>query len=256
VKRRGNHSRALTKTQLRARYAEDRRKGKILQKKGLISARANLTRAKPSLAVRKKIASLEGVLDGRSQAVEITDVMAPKYKRAGYRVIGRKVILDKSPGQKFVRDKSDIILVDEGRTGGFESVLIPFDIRSIQQFVDWIREDPDQLMALLPPGTAFAFTYQGNNSRHIFTDPLELADYLEHYNPEGWQHFVLYRLISPRDWIAGASKPRLKRSSQDRRYKASSKTGQNQRYYQHNKTKIKNKNARAYAALKARLAKK
>ena len=236
--KRGKHSRALTKTQLRAKYANVRREGRILQKKGLISDRANLSKAKPSLAVRKKIASLGGLFNGTQQVVPITDVMRRRYKTAGYRVIGQNLILDKQPQQKFKRRRSEIILEDNNiRFGGqrhaFETILLPLDIRTLPEFVEWIREDPEKLMALLPPGTAFAFTFHGHNSRQIFSDPLELADYLENYyaGTDEWQHFLLYRLIRPHEWVSGTGQRNFKRKSKGR----GDRSAEYKRYYRHNR---------------------
>ena len=236
--KRGNHSRSLTKAQLRAKYTNDRREGRLLQKKGLLSPRANLTRAKPSLAVRKKIASLQGIFNGTQQAVEITDVQRPKLKASGYRVIGRKVIFDKQPRQRFKRRRNEFILEENniGRDGdhsAFETVMLPLDVRSLPDFAEWIRKDPDRFMALLPPGTAFAFSFHGHNSRQIFSDPLELADYLESYfaGADAWQHFLLYRLINPGEWRGGTGQRNYKRKSG----KQSNRSREYKRYYQHNR---------------------
>lgn len=247
-------SRKLTKRQIRARYASARREGRILQKKGLLSSRANLSKAKPSLAVRKKIDSLRGILTGTQQAVEITDVMAPRFKARGMRVIGNKVILDKQPEQKFVRRRSEIILRDTSRntqTSGlsFETILIPIGIRSLQEFIDWIEDDPEKLQRMLPPGTAFAFTFHGHNSREIFPDALSLAEYLRNYLLAGqssWQHFVLIRLIRPGDWVAGIGRRnRRLKSSQDRRQGIKSRSQEYKRYHQTHR-KIKNEYSKAY----------
>jgi len=237
--KRPKHSRALTKTQLRAKYANARREGRILQKKGLLSPRANLSKARPSYRVRKKIASLSGIFDGTQQSVPITDVMKKRYKTAGYRVIGQNLILDKQPRQRFKRVKSEIILEEKDFEGGtvrraFETVLFPLDVRSLPGLVEWIREDPDRFMALLPPGTAFAFTFHGHNSRQIFSDPLELADYLETYaaGEDAWQHFTMYRLINPAAWEGG----RGKRKSFKRR-SSKSRSNEYRKYYQYNRAK-------------------
>ena len=224
----------------------------MLQKKGLLSPRANLSKAKPNLAVRKKIASLSGIFNGRQQAVEVTDVMLPRYKKAGYRTIGRNVIFDKQPMQRFKRRRSEIILEETPVTGGqperaFETVMLPLDISSLQAFVEWIREDPDRFMAYLPPGTAFAFTFHGHNSRQIFSDPLELADYLEHYfaGTDAWQHFLLYRLINPGAWVAGQGRRNVSGNIKSRRGKKS-RSGEYKRYYQANIARKKKYNTEYY----------
>lgn len=227
--------------------------GRLLQKKGLLSSHANLSKAKPSYLVRKKIHSLSGIFNGTQQALPVTDVMLPKYKAAGYRTIGRQVILDKQPRQRFVRRKSDIILEETDRSGGpvqraFETILFPLDVRSLPGLVEWIREDPDRFMALLPPGTAFAFTFHGHNSRQIFSDPLELADYLETYfaGTDAWQHFTMYRLINPAAWQAG-----LGHRKSFKRRSGKARSAEYKRYYQYNKEKKRLANKKYYQMLKS-----
>lgn len=228
-----HHSRRLTKSQLRARYAPVRALAKKLQAKGLISPRANLSRAKPSLAVRKKALSLEGIFTGHQQAVEVTDVMASRFRKSGRRVIGRKVIFDKNPGQNVKKAKGEIVIEEPGQQGAFETVILPVSIKNLQAFIDWIETDPERLDAMMPPGTFFAFTYYGKNSREI-GDARWLTDYLKRYadtGGKGFQHFVLVRVMHGSEWKSEPARKRTRaRSLRDGRRQTARSAEYRKRY--------------------------
>ena len=224
------HSRKLTKAQLHKRYAYERKIGRMLVRKGLLSPRANISKGKPSSSVLKKIRSLEGIYTGSQQEVYLPTVLRNRYIGAGYRVIGKKVIIAKQPDQKIVKRGDELLIVSPTDHAAFETIIFPMTVATIGEFVDWIDEDPWRAQQFLPPGTDFAFTYYGNNSKRIFPlagpswVPDTMADWLKHYpqdNEEKWQNMVIVRLIDASKWTAGTMKkkrytPRSKKQSSNR----------------------------------------
>lgn len=244
---------------MRARYASYRREGRILQKKGLISPRADLTRAKPSLAVRKRIESLKGILSGEQQAVVLPDVMRDKFRKAGRRIIGNKVIFDKKPNERIKKVRGEVILQGRlrerngrrTRNDMFETVILPYGINDIEEFVEWLESNPERAERLLSSGTAFAFTFYGNHSRDT-GDAEWLTEYLKAYLTSGkdaWENFTLIRLHKGQAWEGGLGYRRNKPSSSSanrskRHYEK--KSNQNKAYYQTHQRQIRKRQNQYY----------
>jgi hypothetical protein len=179
---------------------------------GLISSKADTTRAKPSLAVRKKTAELSGIFNQTQEVVAVGPKTAAKYRSAGKIVIGNRVIIDKQPSEKVFRNRQgEIEIVDTfigGGVGAFYSqIILPVNVRNFKDFYDWIVAHPDELDAMAGPGGAFGFSFYGNNSLETGNADW-LIDYLKHYKPlfaqdgqaaesvKAFRHLNLYRLPS------------------------------------------------------------
>jgi len=190
----GKRSRRLTKRQLSQKYASARKELRVLRSKGLVSPRANLSKAKPSSALLKKLEALRPVITGDVQAVRVPRSKAKEYSSSGYKVINNRVLVPVQPGEnatyrpsRYVRGKyvtNDTIRVtgEKGTTRQYlERILIPLDFQHFQEFNAWLQEDPDRLQRLLPDDAIIGFTYFGNRSQET-GDAHWLAQYLQHYS--------------------------------------------------------------------------
>lgn len=189
----GKLRRRLTKRQLTQKYASARKELRVLQSKGLVAKSANLSKPRPSLALRKKLETLRPVLTGEVQAVRVPASKAKDFASSGYRVLNNRVLVPTVKGEtakyvpsRYVRGKyvtNDTIRITNEKgspTGYLERILIPLDFEHFKQFNEWLQADPNRLQSLLPADAIIGFTYFGNRSRET-GDAHWLASYLLKY---------------------------------------------------------------------------
>lgn len=177
-KRKG--SRRLTKAAIRKRYAPIRATARKLQRKGLISSRADLSRAKPSLSVRKKAAALRGVTTGFQEAVTVGPATAKRYREAGFKVVGRKVIIEKTPEETLTRNRRGEIEMRNPWGNPFTQIILPVNMRNLPAFRSALHDHTEEFQKMAGPGGYFGFSFYGNKSYET-GDAQWLASYLDLY---------------------------------------------------------------------------
>lgn len=184
AKRSKNKRRGLTAQERRAKYSGARKDLSKLKRKGLVSPRANLRRAKPSSGLLKKLEILRPVLEGRAEAVKLPRNVRADYKDAGYFTTRGLTVVTKNPFERVVVSKEELPelkprILKKGASY-LRKIVLPVNVRRGDKFRDWLENDYHNLEKLAPDGALFAFTFKGYNSRDVKTAD-EMFEYLTHY---------------------------------------------------------------------------
>lgn len=199
----------------RQKYANVRSDLSKLKAKGLISPKANLRKAMPSLALRKKAEILRPVLEGKAQAVRLPKATRADFKEAGYNTVRGQTIIPKNVNQKVKVNNAgrpEIIEYREGKAvkSPYTVIILPADVSNFSAFYKRLTDDPTWLQKMLGRDGYVGFTFWGHNSLEVGTAEW-LADYLKHYQPlfgdhddsaRAFKHLVLYKIKadSIADW--------------------------------------------------------
>lgn len=198
---------------------------KVLKSKGLVSKRVDARKQRPTRYMRAKVKQLAPILHGEAVGVKVRPDLLKKYKEAGFNIVNRRVIVEKTP-EEISRTRKGLPLLRRHLGGEFaqERLVLPFGPRNIDDFRAKVSADPRAFDSLKEPGDLFAFKLFGNNSLSTFDDIVSLLEYLEHYQvfssyhkEEAWTSLQFFR-VAPGAW---KHSPRAKRTdtatAQDRR---------------------------------------
>lgn len=209
------HRRKLTKRQLSSKYKEVRRQLRSLQKKGLVSKQANLSKPKPSYSLRRKAADMRRVLEGSATGVYVPKNIQHAYKEAGFKIVNGQIIIEHDVGEKPVYEpkyKNIVIKHPRGKPRYIMEVKLPINM-DFQSFYDRLTSDYKWLENMAPKGAIFGFTYFGARSLEA-GDAQWLSEYIVHYSTfydpswdkEAWQNLVIYAFDRDQDWEARDNK--------------------------------------------------
>lgn len=192
--KRGHGKRRLTQKQLRSKYSAVRTDLKKLRRLGLVSQRANLDKARPSLALRRKAESFQALLSGEQQLVRVPRSKAKEFESIGYRNTSRGLLVPVHLGEKaqyraagyrrgrYVPEQGLVIVPPiDSPQNGLVRIILPIDLNTYAAFDEWI-DNPERLERLKPQGSGifFGFTFMGNRSLGT-GDAQWVRDELRHY---------------------------------------------------------------------------
>ncbi len=195
----------------------------VLRSKGLVSKRVDARKQRPTRYMTKKVRILSPVLHGEATGVKVHPDLLKQYKEAGFNIVNRRVIVEKTP-EEISRTRKGLPLMRRHLGGQFvqERLVLPFGPRNIEDFRKRVTENPSSFSSLKEPGDAFAFKIFGNNSLATFEDIELLLDYLEYYSAfssngreEAWNSLQFFR-VAPGTWRQ-SEKRRRTVTEQDRR---------------------------------------
>ncbi len=167
---------------------------------------------KPSSGLLKKLEVLRPVLTGNAQAVKLPARQRRDFKDAGFTTTRGYTIISKAPYETVKVSKEGLpelktTKVERGAPF-LRRIILPANVRRMDTFEKFLRDEPERFAALAPEGALFGFTYYGNRSRNIV--PLNrLYEYLLKYNAifedEGrFEQLILYAMdySNARRWYA------------------------------------------------------
>ena len=198
----------------------------LARKKGLVSARVDARKQKPTRYMRTKIKKLAPVFEGTSAAVKVPPKMARQYRKAGFSVFGNAVVVAAEPGE-IASIKKGMPLMRRRLGGDFweERLVLPITVHNLSEIEADLEARSAYYNSLKDPDELFAFKLFGANSLATFEDFELMLEYLSHYQvfetndePETWESINFYR-VARGHWQPTPKKPYKRRrySSPDRR---------------------------------------
>lgn len=197
----------------------------ILKSKGLTSKRVDARSQKATRYMQAKVKRLSGIIENTQVGVKVSPSLLSAYKRAGFEIVNRRVIVNKTKDE-IAATRSGHILLRRCLGGSFyqEQIVLPYSAKNMHDLQAVLITD--ELDKMLCENEHFAFKYHGSPSYRTFATAADMLEWLQHYETlwseeadDNFEHLIFYRVIDEGSKWGRDRQPRGRRvrTMQDRR---------------------------------------